>query len=59
MIKVARQLIDDIDLHIYMHDAYGKGFMKQCRLSPDAYLQMVLQLAYYRVRIKFTPLLTT
>ncbi|XP_066905403.1 carnitine O-palmitoyltransferase 1, muscle isoform isoform X2 [Halyomorpha halys] len=52
--QVARQLIDDIDLHIYMHDAYGKGFMKQCRLSPDAYLQMALQLAYYRNAGKFS-----
>lgn len=25
-----------------------EGFMKQCRLSPDAYIQLVLQLSYYR-----------
>lgn len=24
--------------------------MKKCRLSPDAYVQMALQLAHYRVR---------
>lgn len=29
---------------------YGKGFMKKCKVSPDAYLQMALQLTYYRVR---------
>ena len=37
-----------------MHDAYGKGFMKTCRLSPDAYIQMALQLAYYRDFGKFS-----
>ncbi|XP_064215846.1 carnitine O-palmitoyltransferase 1, liver isoform isoform X1 [Tribolium castaneum] len=46
--KVVKSLIEDIDLRIYVHDHYGKGFIKQCRLSPDAYLQMALQLAYYR-----------
>ena len=24
--------------------------MKKCKLSPDAYIQMALQLAHYRVR---------
>ena len=25
--------------------------MKKCKLSPDAYIQMALQLAHYRVKI--------
>ena len=49
-VVVARDLIADVDLHLVMHDAYGKGFMKKCRTSPDAYIQMALQLAYYRVK---------
>lgn len=53
-LKVANNLIADIDLRIYVHDKYGKGFMKHCRLSPDAYLQMALQLAYYRDAGKFS-----
>lgn len=53
-LKVANSLIADLDLRIYVHDNYGKGFMKQCRLSPDAYLQMALQLAYYRDAGKFS-----
>lgn len=53
-LKVANSLIADIDLRIYVHDKYGKGFMKECRLSPDAYLQMALQLAYYRDAGKFS-----
>ena len=30
-----------------------QGFMKKCRMSPDAYIQMALQLAYYRDAGKF------
>jgi carnitine O-palmitoyltransferase 1 len=45
----AVKLYNDVDLHVYVQDIYGKDFMKQCRLSPDAYIQMALQLAHYRV----------
>ncbi|KAK4319843.1 hypothetical protein Pmani_009258 [Petrolisthes manimaculis] len=51
--RVAEALLNDVDLRLYMHTAYGKGFMKSCRLSPDAYVQMALQLAYYRDAGKF------
>lgn len=44
----AQQLLNDLHLRIYVHDRYGKGFMKTCKVSPDAYIQMALQLAYYR-----------
>ncbi|XP_034255804.1 carnitine O-palmitoyltransferase 1, liver isoform isoform X2 [Thrips palmi] len=52
--KLAQNLLSDVDLRIYVHDAYGKGFMKDCRLSPDAYIQMAMQLAYYRDAGKFS-----
>ncbi|CAF0973925.1 unnamed protein product [Rotaria sp. Silwood1] len=44
----ATKVYNDVDLHIYVQDAYGKGFMKKQKLSPDAYIQMALQLAHYR-----------
>lgn len=46
--KTAQNLLNDVDLRILMYTGYGKGFMKTCRISPDAYIQMALQLAYYR-----------
>lgn len=46
---VAKSLLNDVDLYILSHTAYGKGFMKSCKLSPDAYIQIALQLAYFRV----------
>jgi len=36
-----------------VHDAYGKGLMKKNSMSPDAFIQMILQLAYYRDAGKF------
>ncbi|CAF0838513.1 unnamed protein product [Adineta ricciae] len=44
----AKKIYNDVDLHVFVQDTYGKGFMKKCKLSPDAYIQMALQLAHYR-----------
>lgn len=50
----AQILLNDLHLHIFTHDDFGKGFMKKCKLSPDAFLQMALQLAYYRDAGRFS-----
>ncbi|XP_076050360.1 carnitine O-palmitoyltransferase whd [Oratosquilla oratoria] len=52
--RVAEALLNDVDLHVLVYSRYGKGFMKTCRMSPDAYIQMALQLAYYRDAGKFS-----
>lgn len=49
----AQAIINEVDLKVYYHADYGKGFVKKCKVSPDAYVQMVLQLAYYRDTGKF------
>jgi len=36
------------DLHVMHMRYFGKGFIKKCQLSPDAFVQLALQLAYYR-----------
>lgn len=48
------KLINEVNLRILVHQDYGKGFMKKCRISPDAYIQMALQLAYYRDAGRFS-----
>ena len=35
-------------MHIMVHDEFGKGLVKKCRTSPDSFIQMALQLAYFR-----------
>lgn len=40
--------IADLDFFVYRFRGYGKGFIKGCKVSPDAYIQLALQLAYYK-----------
>ncbi|KAI1298741.1 Carnitine O-palmitoyltransferase 1, liver isoform [Halotydeus destructor] len=47
-LESAGKLLNDVDLKLIMFTDYGKGFIKKCKLSPDAYIQLALQLAYYK-----------
>ncbi|RKP07018.1 acyltransferase ChoActase/COT/CPT [Thamnocephalis sphaerospora] len=38
------------DVSVLRHVAYGKSRMKRFNVSPDAYVQMAIQLAYYRMQ---------
>ncbi|UIZ23560.1 hypothetical protein KXD40_007671 [Peronospora effusa] len=44
----AGKAISDFDLKVISHTEYSKGLIKKFRVSPDAFIQMALQLAYYR-----------
>lgn len=48
-LETAREQIEDLDLYVLQHKVFGKGDMKKCKLSPDAFVQMALQLAYFKV----------
>lgn len=37
------------ELAVFNYQGYGKGLMKKFKCSPDAYLQMIIQLAYYKM----------
>ncbi|XP_068459139.1 carnitine O-palmitoyltransferase 1, liver isoform isoform X1 [Clinocottus analis] len=52
-LTVARKLADDVDSHIFPFNDFGKGLIKKCRTSPDAFIQIALQLAHYRDKKKF------
>ncbi|XP_061163747.1 carnitine O-acetyltransferase-like isoform X2 [Saccostrea echinata] len=45
-------LVKDVDLNVFKFTEYGKNFPKSQKLSPDSYLQMAFQLAYYRLYSK-------
>lgn len=40
--------IEDLDFYVYRYENYGKSFIKSCQVSPDVYIQLALQLAYYK-----------
>ncbi|KAM6961179.1 carnitine O-palmitoyltransferase 1, liver isoform [Aplochiton taeniatus] len=52
-LKVAVALADDVDSIIVPFTDFGKGLIKKCRTSPDAFVQIALQLAHYRDKGKF------
>mmetsp|Transcript_10564 Transcript_10564/g.18703 ORF Transcript_10564/g.18703 Transcript_10564/m.18703 type:complete len:872 (+) Transcript_10564:155-2770(+) len=41
-------IISDVDLELVEHDNFGKGSIKKWKLSPDGFVQMALQIAYFR-----------
>lgn len=43
------------DLKVEAYQGYGKGLMKKFKCSPDAYVQMIIQLAYYKFYGKSRP----
>ncbi|KAH9945185.1 acyltransferase ChoActase/COT/CPT [Epithele typhae] len=51
----AKQIVDDSDADELVFDAYGTDWIRrEARLSPDGYIQMAMQLAWYRTRGSFT-----
>ncbi|KAJ1927133.1 Carnitine O-acetyltransferase mitochondrial [Tieghemiomyces parasiticus] len=43
------QLIDRHQLRVLAYQGYGKNLIKMFRASPDSYVQMLMQLAYYKM----------
>ncbi|XP_007502831.1 carnitine O-palmitoyltransferase 1, muscle isoform isoform X1 [Monodelphis domestica] len=51
--QVAKTLADDVELYCFHFATFGKGLIKKCRTSPDAFVQIALQLAHFRDKGKF------
>uniref|UniRef100_A0A3Q1FG00 Choline O-acetyltransferase n=1 Tax=Acanthochromis polyacanthus TaxID=80966 RepID=A0A3Q1FG00_9TELE len=43
-----RRLVRNLDMNVHKFYDYGKEFIKKQKMSPDAYIQVALQLAFYR-----------
>lgn len=41
--------IDSHDLRVLQYAGYGKDLIKQFQVSPDSYVQMAIQLAYFKM----------
>ncbi|XP_073978610.1 choline acetyltransferase isoform X1 [Rhodnius prolixus] len=52
--RLIDNFIEDLDFYVYRFDGYGKNFIKSCQVSPDVYIQMALQLSYYKLYGKLT-----
>ena len=43
-----KNVIGEHELTVFAYKGYGKGLIKKFKASPDAYVQMLIQLAYYK-----------
>ncbi|XP_035223735.1 carnitine O-acetyltransferase-like isoform X2 [Stegodyphus dumicola] len=42
-------LVSDLEMSCFTYEPYGKEFIKSQKLSPDSYIQMAIQLAFYKI----------
>ena len=45
---VVARLVEDVDLQLLTFSDFGKDVPKTFKLSPDGFVQMAIQLAYYK-----------
>ncbi|KAG1945330.1 choline O-acetyltransferase [Pimephales promelas] len=51
-----QRLVMDLDMSVFTFTAHGKEWIKRQKMSPDAYIQLALQLAFYRYTHSCSPL---
>ncbi|KAI1336288.1 acyltransferase ChoActase/COT/CPT [Xylariaceae sp. FL0016] len=54
-VKDFNTVIGQHELAVQAYQGYGKGLIKKFKTSPDAYVQMIIQLAYYKMYGKNRP----
>ncbi|XP_076831583.1 choline O-acetyltransferase isoform X2 [Brachyhypopomus gauderio] len=47
------RLVRNLDMNVHKFNSYGKDFIKKQKMSPDAYIQVALQFAFYRLVCRF------
>ena len=53
--RLFQEVIAQHELKVQAYQGYGKGLIKKFKCSPDAYVQMVIQLAYHKMYGKNRP----
>lgn len=54
-LKDFNEVIGQHELRVQAYQGYGKGLIKKFKCSPDAYVQMIIQLAYFKMYGKNRP----
>jgi len=54
-VKDFNEVISQHELAVQAYQGYGKGLIKKFKCSPDAYVQMIIQLAYFKMYGKNRP----
>ncbi|KAK7918564.1 hypothetical protein WMY93_009848 [Mugilogobius chulae] len=49
------RLVKNLDMDVFRFSSYGKDFIKKQKMSPDAYIQVALQLAFYKCNRRLVP----
>ncbi|KAM6160104.1 carnitine O-palmitoyltransferase 1, liver isoform [Erethizon dorsatum] len=52
-LSTANLLANNVDMYSFPFHTFGKGLIKKCQTSPDAFIQLALQLAHYKDMGKF------
>ncbi|KAM4030342.1 choline O-acetyltransferase [Anomaloglossus baeobatrachus] len=50
-----QRIVNNLDFTVHRFKGYGKEFIKKQKMSPDAFIQLSLQLAFYRCHRKLVP----
>lgn len=50
-----QEAADDVNVTVHSSREYGKGFIKPYKIHPDTFVQLAIQLAYYRLHRKPAP----
>ncbi|KAK1791702.1 hypothetical protein P4O66_013681, partial [Electrophorus voltai] len=48
-------LVRNLDMNVHKFNSYGKDFIKKQKMSPDAYIQVALQFAFYKCHRRPVP----
>ncbi|XP_046845158.1 carnitine O-acetyltransferase-like [Xenia sp. Carnegie-2017] len=48
-------LVDDVELKSYIYKGYGKELIKKNKMSPDAFVQLIMHLSYYKLHRLIPP----
>lgn len=48
-LNLSFRLVADLEMFSFAYTGYGKDYIKSQKLSPDSYIQMAIQYAFYRL----------